>query len=221
MREYVAMGDGLKWATCNLGAENPWDPGDRYSWGATATQADYSWSSYPFMQAGYGDWKHITKYTCPDGQTTGTLWYTGNYPGTFVGDGITTLAGYDYEDDAARQIWGGNWRIPTHEEWETLHNTSYFEWVWTTNYKGSGRNGMLVTRKADTGPCSGHSIFLPVGGYIGGVDLNNASFGEYWSSSISEKASDYAWALQFAEDRLNIHRYGWRYFRKTLRPVTE
>ena len=30
---FVAMGDGLVWATCNVGAANPWDCGDYFAWG--------------------------------------------------------------------------------------------------------------------------------------------------------------------------------------------
>ena len=48
MREYVLMGEGynLKWATCNIGANNPEDYGDYYSWGATATQTKYKYFKY-------------------------------------------------------------------------------------------------------------------------------------------------------------------------------
>ena len=52
------------------------------------------------------------------------------------------------------------WRIPTDEEWTALSNTSLYDWVLTTDYLGSGKRGMLVTRKADTGPCSGNSTLL-------------------------------------------------------------
>ena len=34
---YVDMGDGIKWATCNLGAENEWECGDYFAWGVTET----------------------------------------------------------------------------------------------------------------------------------------------------------------------------------------
>ena len=33
--EFVAMGDGLKWATCNIGASGPEDKGDFFIWGET------------------------------------------------------------------------------------------------------------------------------------------------------------------------------------------
>ena len=33
--EYVDLGLSVKWATCNVGAENPWDYGDYFAWGET------------------------------------------------------------------------------------------------------------------------------------------------------------------------------------------
>ena len=38
MRQYVLMGDGLKWAVCNIGAELPHEIGDYYSWAPDSLQ---------------------------------------------------------------------------------------------------------------------------------------------------------------------------------------
>lgn len=35
--DYVEMGDGLKWATCNVGATKPEELGDYYAWGEVET----------------------------------------------------------------------------------------------------------------------------------------------------------------------------------------
>ena len=42
--EYVDLGlpSGLKWATCNVGADNPEDYGNYYAWGETATKSEYN-----------------------------------------------------------------------------------------------------------------------------------------------------------------------------------
>ena len=42
--EYVDLGlpSGLKWATCNVGAETPEDYGDYYAWGETITKSEYT-----------------------------------------------------------------------------------------------------------------------------------------------------------------------------------
>ncbi len=208
----------LKWAACNMGADNPWDYGDYYSWGATATQTSYDWAHYPFMQAGQSDWLYITKYTVADGQTDGTFWY--NSDGFFLGDGKTSFADYDYADDAARQLWGGNWRIPTDEEWTALRNTDLYDWVWTTDYLGSGENGMLVTRKDGTGPCAGNSIFLPAAGNRLYLTLINPGLGYYWSSSLDTYSSSSAWFVYFNSGGVDWDSDG-RYIGLSVRPVAE
>ncbi len=241
--EYVDMGEvdingvtkHLYWATCNVGADNPWDYGDYYAWGGIQPfyqaghsqdspcndwidgKDGYNWKNYSFMQAGQSDWKHITKYTFADGQTA-AIWYDGG--GNFIGDGKTSLADDGYADDAARQIWGGDWRIPTDAEWTALRNTTLYDWVWTTDYLGDGSNhvGRIVTRKTGTGPCAGNSIFLPAAGHRYDALLYYAgSYGYYWSSSLNTDYSDYAWYVYLSGgvDRLR----GYRYYGRSLRPV--
>ena len=220
--DYVDMGEviingakmHLLWATCNMGAENPWDYGDYFAWGETTTKDIYAWVNYAFMQAGQADDKYITKYTFADGKTE-AIWYDGG--GNFIGDGKTSFADYDYADDAARQIWGGDWRLPTDAEWTALRNTTLYDWVWTTDYNSSGKNGMLVTRK--TGPCAGNSIFLPAAGYRNNDDQGIAgSFGFYWSSSLFTGDSGNAWTVGIGSG--GVGRYGARrYYGQSLRPV--
>ncbi|MCR5759412.1 MAG: fimbrillin family protein [Bacteroidales bacterium] len=227
VHDYVDMGEvdingvtkHLYWATCNIGADNPWDYGDYYAWGATATQTNYDWANYPFMQAGQADWDYITKYTYADGKTVG-IWYDNG--GNFIGDGKTSFADYDYADDAARQIWGGDWRVPTDAEWTALRDDALYDWVWTDDYLGDGSNhsGRIVTRKDNTGPCSGNSIFLPTGGVRNGTSLDYAGVrGTYWSSTLYDGYSSCPWAMFFRSDvvdRANIYpRCGGR----SLRPV--
>ena len=42
--DYVDLGlpSGLKWATCNVGANNPWEYGHYFAWGETNTKAEYT-----------------------------------------------------------------------------------------------------------------------------------------------------------------------------------
>ncbi|MBQ3680507.1 MAG: hypothetical protein IJJ78_08340 [Paludibacteraceae bacterium] len=46
--EWVDLGlpSGTKWATCNIGADDPQDHGNYYSWGEVTTKDSYSWSFY-------------------------------------------------------------------------------------------------------------------------------------------------------------------------------
>ena len=47
--EYVDLGLSVKWATCNVGASSPEQPGDYYAWGETTTKSDYSGGSYKYL----------------------------------------------------------------------------------------------------------------------------------------------------------------------------
>ena len=210
--EYVEMGDGLKWATMNVGASKPEEYGDYFAWGETAAKADYSWATYKWMQSGQSNWKYITKYTFADGQKEG-IWYNGD---TFVGDGKTSL---EYADDAARQIWKGTWRIPTDAEWTALRDEANFKWTWTDDYNGSGIAGQIVTSNVEG--YVGNTIFLPAAGGRDGTSLLLAgSDGYYWSSSLLEGSSDPARGVYFGSGGVFRRSY-YRYFGFSLRPVSE
>ena len=198
--EYVDMGEvdinGVKkhlyLATCNVGADNPWDYGDYFAWGETITKSDYSWGTYSM-----GDGTTFSKYT---------------------GSDFTTL---QVDDDAASKFWGGMWRIPTYEEWTALQDFTLYEWAWKEDYNGSGKNGRLVTRKADTGPCAGNSIFLPVAGYWTGANLSAAGkIGLYLSSSLDESDARHAGGVTVSWTG-SVHSYDERYLGKSLRPLAD
>ncbi|MBO5562193.1 MAG: hypothetical protein J5939_00575 [Bacteroidales bacterium] len=108
--EYVEMGDGLKWATCNVGAATPEEFGDYFAWGETTTKTDYSWSTY--FDNPSGDGVTFTKYAM---------------------DKKTVL---DLTDDAARVNWGSTWRMPTDAEWFALLDSANFDWDWDDVRKG-------------------------------------------------------------------------------------
>ena len=227
MREYVDLGTGVKWATCNVGAENPWDYGDYFAWGATMPyykaghsqdspcndwidgKDGYNWKSYPFMEDGQAIWERITKYTFADDQTEG-IWYDGG--GNFIGDNKTVL---EFEDDAARANWGGKWRTPTDAEWTWLRNNC--TWTWTADYLGDGSNkaGRIVTSNVN-----GNVIFLPAAGYRKNDSLYTAGNGYYWSSSLYVNYSDFARHVNFNFG--GVYRtYEDRSYGQSVRPVTD
>ncbi len=92
--EAVDLGLSVKWASGNIGASSPSDPGYYFAWGETRESADYSISSY--------DWY----------KDNGFIKYNGT-------DNLSILLS---EDDAAHTTLGGNWRTPTMGEWEELRN---------------------------------------------------------------------------------------------------
>ena len=125
--EYVDLGlpSGLKWATCNVGANNPWKDGGYYAWGETEEKEIYDVETYKWCR-GSNDNK-MTKY-CTDS-------YWGRV------DNKTVL---DPEDDVAHVKWGGSWRMPTIDEQRELLNECSWEWTELDGYTVTGPNGNSI-----------------------------------------------------------------------------
>lgn len=190
--EYVDLGlpSGLKWATCNVGANAPEEYGYYFAWGEVEPKTTYDWSTYKYGTS----YDQLTKYC--------------NYS-SYGKDGFTdNKTVLDPEDDAATVNWGGTWRMPTKEEQDELRNNC--TWNWTTQ---NGVNGYKVT-----GP-NGNSIFLPAAGLMsGGYLLDDGSWGYYWSSSLITDNPVYACGVYFSSDYVGWSNYN-RYCGFTVRPV--
>ena len=97
----------------------------------------------------------------------------------------TNICGTKY--DAARQAWGGEWRLPTRSEITEL--TSKCSWTAT---QLNGTSGYRVT-----GP-NGNSIFLPAAGYQDGTEKKEVGTGGfYWSGNINRAMTSSAYNLNF------------------------
>ncbi len=219
--DYVPMGDGLKWATRNVGASAPHEYGDYFAWGETEPyyrdgysqespiadahwktgKTGYNWSNYSLAN---GAGNKLTKYC--DKESYGNEGFT---------DALTTLVP---ADDAATKNLGTPWRMPTIEEWQALLKAEDFTWAWVKNFNGSGTNGRLViSRKSGV---EGNCIFLPAAGYRFDAYLYyTGPNGYYWSSSLLD--TDYpgnAYGLIF-----NSVIADWdndiRYYGQSVRPV--
>lgn len=150
---------GTRWATCNIGAENPWEVGDFFSWGETETKRTYSWATYTHCNGQY---------------TTMKKYCTDSFYGTV--DGLQQL---EATDDAATQIGGEGWSMPTQEQFDELFDSNYTNWESSTL---NGVEGVKVWSK--TGSMS-NSVFFPlVGGYIDGETTYNRDCGFYWMSDL-------------------------------------
>ena len=173
--EYVEIA-GLKWSTMNLGATGLTDYGLYYQWGDTQGYTSGQCGSESGQKYfGWEDYKH----------------WTGN---TGSGDsGFTKYNETDDKrvlepsDDAAQASWGGNWRIPTAEEFAAFGlavNTA-----WTYNYNETGVGGLICTDKTD----SSKVVFLPAGGFCasGKYKLDGPKCC-YWSSSMKSIYVEYA-----------------------------
>lgn len=168
--EYVDLGLSVKWATCNVGAQNPEDYGNFYAWGETRPKSSYSLKGYRFRAS--GDAPHNVKFSKydPDDKS-----------------GPFSKKVLELADDVANLEWGGNWRMPTKEEIMELNWNC--DWVWTTQ---NGVKGVKITSKVEG--YTDRSIFMPAAGYrTDSRHLFPGVSGDYWSSTNSiSKTSAYS-----------------------------
>lgn len=173
---YVDLGLSVKWATCNVGANNPYDKGDYFSWGDTNVYKDENTNS-----------KWIFYKWCNMFVTALTKYNNNKYYGKI--DGKKKL---DIEDDMANFNWGGNWRLPTDAELEELEAKCIWKWV-----EKDGVSGQLITSKIN-----GNSIFLPASGSC--LDSPNDTYlspsGFYWSSTLDIDRPYSAWIVAFTNN---------------------
>lgn len=96
---YIDLGlpSGTKWATCNLGATNPEDYGDYYSWSETKPHSENVLNERLWHENELGI---LRRHGAIDDN-----------------DNLTA------EYDAATANWGGKWRMPTKVEFEELFRT--------------------------------------------------------------------------------------------------
>ena len=102
------------------------------------------------------------------------------------------------EYDAATQIMGGNWRMPTKNELkELIDNTNS---VWVPNYHNSGINGRQFTSKKND-----NSIFIPAAGWCcDGLEYDLNKFVDVWSSSLYTSLTDSALTLHFSSGSIYV-----------------
>lgn len=133
----LALPSGKKWASMNLGAVSPEDPGEFYSFAELQPQEDYDEDSNRYF------WKK-------DKKTYDFSKYNTDIESEFY-DNKTLL---EEEDNAAIELLGKEWQIPEIEDCEELiqncsHSVEYL----------NGVLGLLFTGK------NGNTIFIPYSGY--------------------------------------------------------
>ena len=196
--EYVDLGlpSGLKWAKCNVGATSETEYGYYFQWGdiEDKSKSDCSWRTYEHCN---GTYNTLTKY-CTN-SSYGTV------------DSITTL---ESVDDAATQIMGNDWRMPTRDEFRELFDYTNNEWI--SNYKGTGVNGRKFTSKTN-----GNSIFIPASGYrLGSSFRGQGRGGDVWSSSLNAALPGGALELGFGSGSIYMGDSG-RYYGLAVRGVMD
>ena len=174
--EYVDLGLSVKWAKCNIGAKTETDYGSYFMWGSTKanTPDECTWAKAPFnggnTRYNADAFNKVKDTVCPNG----------------------VLA---KEYDAATQIMGEGWRMPTQSEFQELINNTNKEWT-----QVNGVNGYKFTAS------NGNSIFIPAaGGCYDGEVYDVSDYGGVWSSSLNTSSPDYAWNLYFHSGNCDMY----------------
>ena len=181
--KFVDLGflSGIKWATCNVGAKEAEQTGLYFAFGET------------------------TGYTA--GQVTSGMrkFDEASYKASGISADLTL------EQDAARANLGGEWRMPTKDEWQELIDNC--DDAWTDDYKGTGVSGYIFTSKVN-----GNSVFFPAAGARYGSSVEETGQDGFYSST-SRYSSLYAWGLGFHYEYRGLCFNYLRYSGKSVRGV--
>ena len=126
----LGLPSGIKWATCNVGADNATQTGSWFAWGEVSAKDSESNPPYSFKNFTTGKYlKYVTESRFGD---------------------IDNLFVLEPQDDAAHVQWGGDWRMPSQADVQELIDNTTYEPV-----QQYGKWGARLTSKNN-----GHSIFI-------------------------------------------------------------
>ena len=188
----IDMGTSVLWSPFNLGvereisanAENAMDYiGKPVMWGANQYSDNFGANAYGI---------YCSQFT------------TGTPPNKLPKD--SNISGNSIYD-AASNMWGGAWRIPTSAEWEELFSAC--------NY--SIADGKITFTSTSTG----NSITLKYAGYYDSATPTATNTGYYWSATSSATDSTKSIATQFAATNTapKLHPTANRFTGLPVRPV--
>ena len=214
----------LKWAKCNIGASTPEEAGLYFQWGDTqgytaeqvgngGGQKAFSWADYKFSIEGSSS--NFSKYNASDSKTV-----------------------LDPEDDAAHVNMGGNWRMPTFEEYKELClNTDIYlvptdgeEIQGTAKEHGGGISVVINWESRAEGTLKGVKfykkgdkqtyMFVPAAGSANlGSVRNVGQDGFLWSSSFRSSDGGKSRFFLFDEGGGYVNSNGYRYCGYPVRGV--
>lgn len=232
----------MKWASYNLGAENPYEYGDLYQWGAVTPNTDIpsNWSSTPFN----------------NGASSFDETYFNAHKDEWL-DGNILKPKYD------AAVAAGKGRMPKPDEYKTLKDNTYWQWVdsadvvikfinddgtieaKTVKYPGGyfvykvkddAHKGKMNTAdisalydynyhpavEASPAKEADVHIFLPASGYGSEkVVTNRGEGGYYWSSSLVTSNSRFSGQLHFFSGNIIPYDFGTRSSGCCVRSVSE
>lgn len=161
----LGLPSGTLWSTVNVGAQTPFQRGKYFSWGniegyvASYNEGDYS------------------------GEIVGYSFIQDNYVLT---NGYQLSGSIPVENDAAVDIMGGKWNIPTDVQFQELIDNCTITWV-----EKNGVQGKLFTSNIN-----GKTLFIINNGYGNATTLDSPMYqSAYWTNA--EDDVDTSKALSF------------------------
>lgn len=194
--EYVDLGlpSGKKWAKCNLGANSEEEYGLYFAWGETVGYTDrqvgidkyFAYCDYKF-NIGPNEYNLYKKYNETDEKTI-----------------------LDLEDDAAYNMLGENWRMPTKDDFKELIENTTNEVISINNVKG-----IKFTSKHNS-----NYIFLPFAGEVElGIMVNVDYNFHYWASNLTYENSDSGLLLYGVHNGYSTLYSGYRTNGRSIRAI--
>lgn len=166
------------WSCCNVDAHSPEQYGGLYALAEVKTKKNYSMPNYRHYN---GD-EYINNRAMYD----------------FCGTGY----------DVAHVKWGGDWVMPTHQQFRELFEECTYEWTTINGVSGA----------KFIGP-NGNIIFLPAGGFS---NKEQNQSGNYWPCTTYDTmlTHGYYMSMMFSSARRPfLSSYSMRYMGHSVRPV--
>ena len=185
----LALPSGTEWASCNIGASQPWEYGGYYAWGETVEKDLYNDVTYKYFE---GE------------DTDGDGFYDEDEESADLGENI---CGTEY--DVAHMKLGDGWQMPTNEQFMELLDNCDRKWTEFHGVKGLkfiGSNGNSIFLPA--GGYRDNSVFELLGDY-----------GCYWSGMLSAYKHFNAHNLLFCSSFAFWYGYCNRSLGHSIRPV--
>lgn len=166
----VDLGTAVLWASWNVGATKPEEPGCYYAWGETEEQTGenaYTMTSYKYFTT-YNAATYVNKYLTDATHT---------HLGIGTPDNLVVL---EDADDVARK-WGGGWRMPLKSDIKDLFDkTSALD-----DYEYNGVKGVIFLGK---NKYKDRCIFIPHGGYKSYSTIEYPEDAFLWTASLCTAA---------------------------------
>ena len=169
--DYVDLGlpSGTLWATCNIGANKPEECGDYFMWGSMVPNTN-----------GICDWAH-------DAFNNGETKFNAAY---FNGikDDVCPNSGLIPSFDIVNKTMGGDWHMPTKEQFQELMDNTEVEWF--DDWMETGISGCLFKSIND----DSKTLFFPNTGYRVGENIYNKENCTYlWTKVLDNNYNMRAW----------------------------